>query len=77
MKNVELSEYDFNRLTDAHDKYYASLKKWSNLDKSQQELIEKVVRYEKALEMLTWNFGCTSPESMRMKDIAEKARYNK
>ena len=76
MKQITISEYEFNELMDVKDKYYTARNKFLNLDKSQQDLIEKVTRYEQALNTLTWQYGCVSPESMRMRAIAKKALYN-
>lgn len=76
MKKIEISEYEYNELLDVKDKYYSARKKFMNLDKSHQELIETVTRYEQALNTLTWQFGCVSPEPMRMREIAKKALYN-
>lgn len=76
MKKVEISEYEFNEFRDVKDKYYSARKKFLNLDKSQLELLEKVTRYEQALNTLTWQFGCVSPEAMQMRAIAKKALYN-
>lgn len=76
IKQITISEHEYNNLKTIRDDYYLARKKFLKLDKSHRELIEKNIRYEKALELLTWKFGCVSVESMRMRDIAKKALYN-
>ena len=76
IKQITISEHEYNNLKTIRDDYYLARKKFLKLDKNHQELIKKITRYEEALELLTWKLGSVSTESMRMRQIAKKALYD-
>ena len=66
LTDLEAKSFECNKLR----------KRFIHLDKGTQEMLLKIERYEEALGTLTWQFGCVSPESMRMREIAKRALYN-
>ena len=77
MKQIEISQHRLSELESKEFECHKLRKRFMHLDKDTQELLLKVERYEQALNILAWKFGCVSVESMRMRDIAKKALYNK
>ena len=76
MERIEISQHRLSELEAKEFECHKLRKRFMHLDKGTQELLLKVERYEQALNTLTWQFGCVSVESMRMRDMAKKALYN-
>lgn len=73
MKTIELSQEEVMRLRAKDYECDRLRKRFLNLDKSQQELLVKLERYEKALRQIAWNYSDVNPLASQMQTIARKA----
>lgn len=55
MEMIELSKRRFEELKRCESEYYLKKKLFKNIGKDQQELLLKLERYERALEVIAWS----------------------
>lgn len=73
METIKLSQEEVMRLRAKDYECDRLRKRFLNLDKSQQELLVKLERYEKALKRIAWSYSDVNPLAAQMQAAARKA----